>query len=96
MEQSSIYVQIISPEKTLLEGYVDIIRFPGMLSPFAVLKNHAPLISALIAGSITYQGAELGEGSIPIDGGFVQIHNNRIHACVSQPNKTDEEYKKVL
>ncbi len=86
MEQSPIYVQIISPEKILLEGYVDIIRFPGMQAPFAVLKDHVPLISALVTGCISYKGS-VGEGSIPIHDGFVQIANNRIHACVSQPRK---------
>lgn len=80
-----LYVQIISPEKILFEGHVRVIRFPGLRSPFAVFRNHAPLISVLTQGVITFVGEvdHATKGRIPIKDGFVQINNNTVYACVT-------------
>jgi F-type H+-transporting ATPase subunit epsilon len=38
-------LEIISPEKTYFKGDVDSVTLPGILGPFQILNNHAPLIS---------------------------------------------------
>ena len=48
---------------------------------FQVLTNHAPIISSLVAGKISYtSGAETQ--SLQIAGGFADINNNQISVCV--------------
>ena len=42
-----LFLQIISPEKTLFKGNVTVVRFPGKKAPFVVLKAHAPIMSLL-------------------------------------------------
>ncbi|NLA15966.1 MAG: F0F1 ATP synthase subunit epsilon [Bacteroidales bacterium] len=76
-----IFLQIISPEKTLFKGNVTIVRFPGKKAPFVVLKDHAPIVSLLEKGVITFEG-EYGKKKIPISGGFVQVRKNRVYACI--------------
>lgn len=76
-----IFLQILSPEKTLFKGNVTVVRFPGKKAPFVVLKNHAPIVSLLEEGVITFEG-EFGKKNIPIKGGFVRVRKNKIYACI--------------
>ena len=45
-------IEVITPEKTIFEGDVDAVQFPGIDGSFQILKGHAPIISALSAGKI--------------------------------------------
>lgn len=84
MEDYPIYLQIIAPDKVVFEGKVRVVRFPGGQAPFAVLKDHAPILTTLSEGIITYEG-EAGLGKVPVKDGFVQVKNNTVYACVT-PN----------
>ncbi|MDD2538161.1 MAG: hypothetical protein WC377_01790 [Bacteroidales bacterium] len=83
MMKAPVYLQIISPEKILFQGNVCLARFPGTASSFVVMKNHAPIMSLLSKGVISYEG-EYGEGRIPVSSGFVQVRNNKVYACIIQ------------
>ena len=80
MQNNSLKLTILSPEKTLFSGLATRVSFPGSKAPFVVLHNHAPLISALMQGVISWEGAE--SGSQAILGGFVEVRNNEVTACV--------------
>jgi F-type H+-transporting ATPase subunit epsilon len=81
--RAPVYLQIMSPEKVLYEGNVCLVRFPGKKSSFVVMKDHAPIMSLLNRGLITYEG-EMGNGEIPVSSGFVQVRNNKVYACILQ------------
>ncbi len=74
-------LEIISSEQTLFKGTVESVTLPGSKGSFMVLENHASLVSTLDAGTIEYVVA--GERhTIPVNGGFVDIDNNRVAVCV--------------
>ena len=74
-------LKIISPEKEVLSAQVDLVELPGSMGRFEVLKDHAPLISSLDAGSIRYViGQESHE--IPCQAGFVEVRSNVITVCI--------------
>ena len=77
----SIKLHILSPEGTLVDQAVSLVTLPGMLSPFTVLKGHAALVSALVAGDIRYVAGEK-ETRIPIREGFVEVKENKVIVCV--------------
>lgn len=52
-------LEIITPEKKMFEGEVEAVQFPGENGLFQVLKDHAPIISALSEGTIK---VDLDEG----------------------------------
>ena len=76
-----IALHIVSPEGTLVETTVSAVTLPGTVGPFEVLKDHAPLISSLEKGDIVYV-SEGKESRIPIDSGFVEVHDNQVDVCV--------------
>lgn len=78
-----IYLQVISTQKVIFQGNVSVARFPGKKSAFTVMKDHAPILSLLEKGFITYEGP-YGKGKVPVSSGFVQIRKNEIYACIDQ------------
>ena len=50
-----MYLEIITPDKKLFEGEVNLIKIPGSKGDFEILKNHAPIISTLEKGTIKIQ-----------------------------------------
>ncbi|MDR1680377.1 MAG: hypothetical protein LBS12_01135 [Prevotellaceae bacterium] len=77
-----IYIQVVSPKATLYEGELLYAVFPGHAGEFAVYPAHAPIISALTAGVIKCVIAEGKEETLPINGGFAEVNNDRITVCV--------------
>ena len=47
-------LEILSPEKTLFRGEAERVTLPGASGEFTVLRNHAPIISALVRGNVKY------------------------------------------
>lgn len=80
MQKECLKLTILSPEKTLFSGLATRVSFPGSKAPFVVLHNHAPLISTLTQGVISWEGEE--SGSQDVRGGFVEVKNNEVTACV--------------
>lgn len=80
-EEEKLHVIVVSPERTLFDGLVDSVTFPGEDGSFAVLRDHAPLISSLVQGQLKYRQGET-EKTIDIAGGFVEVNANRVSACV--------------
>ncbi len=77
-----MFLEIITPEKTLFSGDINYIRLPGSLGIFEVLKNHAPLISTLDAGQIKVRKQEGGEELFNVNSGFVEVLNNKMIVLV--------------
>ena len=49
-------LRIVSPEKVIYKGEVQMVKLPGTVGQFTVLENHAPLVSTLTPGEIIYKG----------------------------------------
>lgn len=74
-------LHILSPEGTLVDERVQRANLPGEMGPFEVLKDHAALISPLVAGDVRYV-TEAGEETLRIRSGFAEIRNNEILLAV--------------
>ncbi len=71
-------LEIITPEKTIFNGKVILVQFPGSSGSFEVLKNHAPLVASLKQGKIKVKDADNKITFIEINGGTVQVEDNNI------------------
>lgn len=74
-------LSILTPEKMLFSGEVDSVTLPGAQAPFTVLVNHAPIISSLQPGGVIGYVREGKKETLVVDGGFVEVLNNRITVC---------------
>ena len=74
-------LDIISPEKSLYQGEAERVSLPGTMGAFTILPGHAPIISSLQAGKLSYlSGGQ--EHVVEIRGGFVEMSDGRVAACV--------------
>lgn len=71
-------VQIITPDKELFSGKAKLAQFPGLDGSFEILKNHAPMISALKAGQIKLRMDNDSEEFFDINGGVLEVLNNKL------------------
>jgi len=74
-------LEIITPEQIYFSGEVTSVTLPGTTGLFTVWENHAPLISSLAKGKISYM-ADKVETELIVDGGFAEISNNTVTVCV--------------
>ncbi|MCM1153479.1 MAG: F0F1 ATP synthase subunit epsilon [Muribaculum sp.] len=75
-------LEIISAHSVLFKGDADSVTLPGKLGRFTVLKNHAPIISALDKGAITYRTPSGDEKSLDVNGGLVDVADNVVAVCI--------------
>jgi F-type H+-transporting ATPase subunit epsilon len=70
-------LEIVTPERRVLTAQVDEVRAPGVNGGFGVRENHAPFMTALEPGRLTY--VENGrEHHFAVGGGFLQVADNRV------------------
>lgn len=76
----NISLLILTPERTLFEKKVEKVTLPGSKGNFMVLRNHAPIISSLEAGDVTFESSD-GKETVRIAGGFVEVYDNKVTVC---------------
>ncbi len=64
-------LEVLTPGKLLYRGDVDHVQMPGLNGSFGILKNHAPMISALDSGKVTVRQSNNADKSV-LDGEFVE------------------------
>ena len=74
-------LRIIAPDKLVFEGEVESVTLPGTIGSFTVLNNHAPIISSLEKGKITYKDAN-GQADVAVRSGFAEVKDNVLSICV--------------
>lgn len=70
-------LEIVTPEKKVLSETVDVVNIPTASGEIGILANHAPLISALKPGILSYTKGQTTEKMV-ISGGFIEVSGNRV------------------
>ena len=79
----ALTLRVISPKEVIFEGEADMVGLPGTQGAFTVLRNHAPLITTLEKGVITYRGSGDDGKQIEISGGLAAIDRNVVTVCLT-------------
>ena len=75
-------LEILTPEQKIFSGDVYGVQLPGISGLFEVLDKHAPMVSALKAGSLKILNDKTKTSSYSIQGGFVEVLNNKATVLV--------------
>lgn len=82
-------LEIVTPERLVLQTAVDEAVLPGSEGYFGVLPGHAPLLAALGAGELSYRiGAEWSY--LAVTGGFVEVLRQRVSVLAETAERPDE------
>lgn len=66
----------------MFKGEADSVTLPGELGQFTVLRNHAPIISVLVEGKVSYRTSDGSEKDLSIKGGIADVENNVVSVCI--------------
>lgn len=82
-------LEIVTPEKRVLDTEVDSVTVTTATGEAGILPNHAPLISALKPGILTYtiKGAS---DKLAVSGGFVEVNGNTVSVLADTASSADE------
>ncbi|MCO6498911.1 MAG: F0F1 ATP synthase subunit epsilon [Vicingus serpentipes] len=67
-------LEIVTPEKDIYSGEVDMVNLPGSDGSFGVMKDHAAIVSTLKAGIIKVLQVEGGANTVNSESGKLE-HN---------------------
>ncbi len=70
-------LEIVTPEKKVLSETVDAVTIPTASGEVGILQNHAPLISSLKAGVLSYTKAGATQRMV-VAGGFLEVSQNNV------------------
>ena len=86
---TQIELQIVTPDRNLVQEHVDEVQIPGAAGYFGVLPGHAPLLSALAAGELWYRkGQEKTYLSIAF--GFAEVLPERVTILARLAERAEE------
>jgi len=77
-----VQLEILTPDKNIYSGEISLIKVPGTQGSFEVLNMHAPIISTLEKGQIKIQEKSGKEDFFDINGGLIEVLNNKIVVLV--------------
>ena len=72
-----IRLEVVTPDGARVNEEVDIVNAPGFGGDFGVLANHAPFLSTIKIGALTYESGKERK-SLMVSGGFCEVSNNKI------------------
>ncbi len=82
-------LEIVTPERSLFSGEVDEINVPAVQGYLGILPGHAPLLSELRVGVISYrQGTE--ESHLFCSWGFLEILEDRVSVLAEKAEAADQ------
>jgi F-type H+-transporting ATPase subunit epsilon len=82
-------LEIVTPERRVLEETVDAVTIPTQSGEIGILPAHAPLISQLKSGILTYTRGAANE-RLMVSGGFVEVANDRVTILADVAETPDE------
>ena len=84
-----IDLQIVTPERMLVQEQVDEVQIPGVEGYFGVLPGHTPLLAALAVGELWYRkGTEKTFLSIAF--GFAEVLPDRVTILARLAERAEE------
>src|ERR1700751_3461673 len=80
---NALHLQIATPEKQLVDEAVTRIEIPGKNGYIGILPEHAPLLSELGAGVLSYS-SDSHDHLLAVMGGFVEVLDNEVRVLADR------------
>jgi len=73
---------VLTPDEEIFNGEVTSVKVPGADGQFEVLTGHAPIVAALIKGSVRLIKEKGEKMTFKINKGFIEVLNNEVALLV--------------
>ncbi len=78
MSERKLRCEVITPEKILYSGDVDMVVAPGVGGELGILPLHMPLITTLTIGELRLKHGPDKQDYIAIDGGYLEVREDKV------------------
>jgi F-type H+-transporting ATPase subunit epsilon len=85
----TIQLEIVTPERLVVNEAVEYIEIPGKTGYLGVLPGHAPLISELAAGELTYRMGNQTK-RVAVAWGFAEVLQTKVTVLAETAEKAEE------
>ena len=82
-------LEIVTPERKVFDGTVEMVTVPTTTGDVGILPNHAPLISAVKPGILSFQNRGAAE-RLAVAGGFVEVSGDSVYVLVDTAESAAE------
>ena len=82
-------LEVVTPKGAVVSQEVDIVTAPGYGGEFGVLANHAPFLSTIKTGVLTFKTG-VQEETLMVSGGFCEVSNNKLTFLVESAERGAE------
>jgi F-type H+-transporting ATPase subunit epsilon len=89
MAIEKLELEIVTPDRLVLSESVDDVVLPGTEGYLGVLPGHAPLLTALTPGEISY-GVKGRRHLLAVSGGFAEVLRSRVSVLAEACERADE------
>ncbi|RMF37992.1 MAG: F0F1 ATP synthase subunit epsilon [Chloroflexi bacterium] len=86
---STLRLEVVTQERVVFEGDVEMVIAPGVEGELGILPRHAPLMTALTTGILR---AKRGEEEIvmAVSGGFMEVQPDRVVVMADTAERAEE------
>ena len=71
-------LKIVTPNELFFEGQVEHVRAPGYEGYLGILQNHAPFVTPITKGDLTFRDGAGKTSTVKVEGGFLEVLKNRV------------------
>jgi F-type H+-transporting ATPase subunit epsilon len=89
MAESRILFELATPNRLLVSEEVDEVVAPGAEGSFGVLPGHAPFLTTLKSGQVTYRTARQ-EQYLAVNGGFAEVRPEKVIILAESAERPEE------
>ena len=88
-ETNTIQLEIVTPERLVVNDKAEYIEIPGKTGYLGVLPGHAPLITELAVGQISYTNAGKTQ-RLAVAWGFAEVLQNKVTILAETAEKAED------
>lgn len=79
----TFHLEVATPERLFVDEQVSEAELPGKEGYMGILPNHAPLLSILGTGVLSYKSGA-SEHKLKVQGGFVEVFENHVRVLADR------------
>ena len=83
-------LDVVTPDRTVMSEPVISLVAPGVEGYLGVLAGHAPLVTELETGALTYRQPDGEERTIAVAGGFMEVGRERTTVLADTAERVEE------
>ena len=86
----NIRLEVVTPEKQVVNDRAQIVMAPGSLGEFGVLSGHTPFMTSLKTGAIHYRDQDGKDQYVFVSGGFSEALPDKVTVLAESAEKMED------